>query len=215
MKKEVNKGVKIKMATIMLTYLIFFLFSVIAPNSKGLISSTNSVATAPISSSNLGGSANITSSTIISMNTQISQPDIGEGSIKLPFTPVSTPVIEQAANGSWIRRNTLRAGQNHWWSIDYWTSTWGGYLPSKMNGTFVAVANTISGLESSDVVMYLPLNVAYGVSSSNFVWFQFVVYFKAGGITSWRIWAFPNGTNGKDFTISNISYTQDIHITSH
>jgi hypothetical protein len=57
-----------------------------------------------------------------------------------------------------------------------------------MNGTFKAVNNTIDVLETGDTVMYLPLNVAYGTSASNSVWFQFDVAFSPGDLVQWFIW---------------------------
>jgi hypothetical protein len=60
----------------------------------------------------------------------------------------------------------------HWWLTHYW------YFPTQMFGDFIAVDNTISGLSWGDAVLILPLNVAYGTGSSNFIWFQFDVRFR-------------------------------------
>ena len=79
---------------------------------------------------------------------------------------------------------------NHWWLIDYWDASFllPGTLPSRQSGQFDAVANTIQGLQTNDDILYLPLNVAYGTSSSNCVWFQFDVDFSASGQVAWYIW---------------------------
>ena len=103
------------------------------------------------------------------------------------ISPPSTPIIQKESNGSFNLVIMPQASQNHWWTIDYWATS-GDQLPPKMNGTFTAVANSISGLTSGDIVLYLPLNVAYGTSSDNCVWFQFDVQFSSGGFASWYIW---------------------------
>jgi hypothetical protein len=79
-----------------------------------------------------------------------------------------------------------------------------------MNGTFVAVANTINGLASGDYVLYLPLNVAYGTSNTNCVWFRFDLQLNPDGTTSWFIWDVRGpGTSDSDYhyTVIGIPYT--------
>ena len=128
----------------------------------------------------------------------------------IPGPPRSiTPRLMQAFDGSLSVDNNLATGQTEWWSIDYWANTLGGQLPSKMNGTFVAVTNTIGNLNANnnDCIIYEPLNVAYGTSTFNYVWFQFVVYFFANGRIAWSIWDFPNGTSGFSNTIPTDKYT--------
>jgi YVTN family beta-propeller protein len=102
------------------------------------------------------------------------------------ISPVSTPIIPKESN---ISSNFVsqQSSYYHWWDIDYWANS-ADQLPPKMNGTFTAVLNNISGLASADAILYLPLNVAYGTSSNNCVWFQFDIQFTSGGSTLWAIW---------------------------
>jgi hypothetical protein len=179
-------------AYVTLVCVFLTLFSVLATTSAGLIDSRNSTVIKPTLPPQIGGSNNITSTTNVNNETTVSNRDIGEGSINLPLSPVLTPNIEKAANGSWVRSPT-REGQNWWWSIDYWTNTAGTQLPSKMTGKFILPENNITGLEEGDVIKYLPLNVAYGTSSSDFVWYQFCVYFKPEGVITMYVWEFENG----------------------
>lgn len=115
----------------------------------------------------------------------LSQPTVRGDSIDSTLSvPRSTPVIRNA-DGKAVT-TPAASSQNHWWDITYWADTSGGHLPSKMNGSFVAVPNTIGNVVESDAVLYLPLNVAYGSSSTNCVWFQFDVQF--GPYFGWYIW---------------------------
>jgi hypothetical protein len=108
------------------------------------------------------------------------------------FEPLMTPVVGPLANSPVGPSPTA----DHWWVIDYWDTTSGGSLPSYMTGEFIAEANTFGGLQSgwdgltpwADAVLYLPLNVAYGTSSTNCVWFQFDIQFSQQGLS----WPFPN-----------------------
>jgi hypothetical protein len=128
----------------------------------------------------------------------------------LNIRPPMTPRLKPSPDGSLaIDNSALPSGQTEWWSIDVWSTPLGSQFPPKMNGTFVAVSNTIGGLNSKngDCVIYEPINVAYGTSSSNCVWFQFVVYFFAnGGSPAWSIWDFPPGANGTSNTIPSSAY---------
>lgn len=123
---------------------------------------------------------------------------------------------------------------NHWWDIDYWDtySPYGGSMPPYMNGEFIAQADTFVGLtEGSDffnLIWYLPLNVAYGTSSTNCVWFQFAVRFVdpnpgSNGETvpsnmpdpvTWQIWDIK-GPGGSDsdfhYTTIGLPYTVGHH----
>ena len=73
---------------------------------------------------------------------------------------------------------------------------------------YSAVSNTIHGLNTNndDCIIYEPINVAYGASSTNYVWFQFVVYFFGDGSVQWSIWDFPDGYNGVSNTIPSSAY---------
>jgi hypothetical protein len=80
---------------------------------------------------------------------------------------------------------------NHWWLIDYWNA-------QSYYGSFIAVANSMvgAGLGGDDQILILPLNVAFGTSSS-FTWFQFDIDFGGGnqgwsGNVWWAIWYIPN-----------------------
>ncbi len=104
--------------------------------------------------------------------------------------PLATPIV-----GSDGRLRFPSSTQNHWWLLDFWDSSpSGGNMPSLMTGEFTAVANNISGLDClgcspyQDAILYLPLNVAYGTSSNNCVWFQFDIQFSPSGQLYWYIW---------------------------
>jgi hypothetical protein len=90
---------------------------------------------------------------------------------------------------------------NHWWDIWSYSSA---SLPS--NGAFVAGSNGINGLSNGDQILFLPMNIALGTTSS-LNWFQFdIEYFlDCGGIfgncnqnVNWYIWDIisPKGTSG-------------------
>jgi hypothetical protein len=87
--------------------------------------------------------------------------------------------------------NSDDSDQNIFWLIDYWDTPDGGNLPPRMSGDFFAQPNTIEGfLALDDVLEYIPLNVAYGTSETNCVWFQFSIQFDAGNqhFVEWYIW---------------------------
>ena len=133
---------------------------------------------------------------------------IGRQAIPVPAR-ILTPRLRQASDGNLSVNNDIAAGQTEWWSIDLWSTSSGSQMPSYMSGTFVAVSNTIGNLNAAngDCIIYEPINVAYGTSSSNCVWFQFVVYFFANGASpAWSIWDFPPGANGTSNTIPTIAY---------
>ena len=107
--------------------------------------------------------------------------------------PLSTPIIRpdgtlDFADGPYNSSIPAHT-QQHWWMLDYWDTTSGGSVATSMSGEFVAQADTFSGLQNGwdglnswfDAILYLPLNVAYGPSSSNCVWFQFDVQFAKTG----------------------------------
>jgi hypothetical protein len=128
------------------------------------------------------------------------------GSTDLTSIPDSTPILKEV-NGS-LTQIPQASGQNHWWMIDYWATQTGGNLPSFMNGSFVAVNNTIGGFVGDDAILYLPLNVAYGTSATNCVWFQFDVQFNSTGV-SWYIWDIEGpGTVDSDY--KNIPIPTDV-----
>jgi hypothetical protein len=115
-------------------------------------------------------------------------------------------------NGSPVHENSLPAGQTNWHQTDVWATSGGGDLPSSMSGTFEAVANTIGNLDSGDSIIYEPINVAYGTSGTNCVWFQFCVYFYPNGVVGMNIWALwtINGGGYVDDVITNstgLAYT--------
>ncbi len=135
-------------------------------------------------------------------------------------TPRSTPIIShKGAISRQPQTSASHAFPNHWWMIDYWTDPYGTKMPSEMSGSFVAVDNTIQGLQFGldfssnwfDAVMYIPLNVAYGTSNTNCVWFQFDVQFANPAITigpdavEWFIWDVRcPGTADQDYDATSI-----------
>ena len=125
----------------------------------------------------------------------------------LPITkkPTGTPRIITTEDGK-IIIDTSTSRSDPWFSIDVWASESGTQLPAYMSGTFTAVSNIIGNLESDDWVIYEPMNVAYGTSSSNYVWFQFTIYFGDNGEVQWMVYRAPNGGNFQFDTIP-ISYT--------
>lgn len=122
------------------------------------------------------------SSKFVSYNsTSSDKPIPPEYTLELKEPPKFLPDIITNPNGS----QTMESSpdwDDHWWKITYW-----GY-PTEMLGSFTAVANTINPLYSGDKVLYLPLNVAYGTSTTNFVWYQFDVRFEADGNVQLLIW---------------------------
>jgi YVTN family beta-propeller protein len=102
-------------------------------------------------------------------------------------SPPILPIIHKESNGSFSVDFEPYAAQNTWSDVEVWATS-GGQLPDKMNGTFTAVANTIGGLELEDGVLCLPLNVAYGSSVTDCVWFTFDVEFLYGGYVRMLIW---------------------------
>jgi hypothetical protein len=100
---------------------------------------------------------------VLSTTAKVAEAD----TIKEIELPLSTPLVR--ADGG---IDFPYPDNNHWWIIDYWNET-GGSLPTKMIGSFIAVKNTFTELIQDDAVLYLPLNVAYGTSPTNCVWFQF------------------------------------------
>ncbi len=104
--------------------------------------------------------------------------------------PLSTPPNTSPAPGD---------PQNHWWDI--WTYS-GASLP--FNGAFVAGTNNIDGFNGGDEILYLPMNIALG-STSSLNWFQFDIEYYCGSNlfgcsngVDWYIWNIisPEGTAG-------------------
>jgi hypothetical protein len=128
-----------------------------------------------------------------------------------PIEPPMTPRLIPASDGSFTVDNNLAVGQIVWHSIDVWANPYGGQFPPKMNGSFVAVSNTIGGLnaKNGDCIIYEPINVAYGTSGNNTVWFQFCVYFSSNGVVGMNIWAIWNINGGgytDDVITNNLGY---------
>jgi hypothetical protein len=97
---------------------------------------------------------------------------------------------------------------NPWFSIDYWADPSGSGLPSYMSGTFTAVSNTISGLSGNDCIIYEPMNVAYGSSSTSYTWYQFCLYFNSAGDVDWYVYYKPYGGDFSSYDVSNLlTYT--------
>jgi len=136
----------------------------------------------------------------------------------------STPILNYV-NGSLIP-SPKEEWQNHWWIVDYWTGPQGGDGSIPMGGSFIAIDNTFSNLEYGtkltppfiwyDLVFYLPLNVAFGTSPDNCVWFQFAVQFvnpNAGwpypSSVTWTIWDIKGpGTNPRIYPFGDYHYTE-------
>jgi hypothetical protein len=203
-KKEMKKQMKKTLAAIALACIVFSVFSAIAPSVKGLADSDSSTATAPILPPNIEVSANTTLPHDLTPNTPIS-PKTEKIRFNFNYTMLSTPVVERLPNGSYTW--TLKPmWNNHWWIVDYWATIIGTGMPSYMYGTFLAVPNPpIGGLVSGDSILYLPLNVIYGTSSTNCVWFQFDIQFNPGGSVDWLIWDVKYPFQDSDYASQDIS----------
>ncbi|HUL51647.1 MAG TPA: hypothetical protein VLT10_00065 [Verrucomicrobiae bacterium] len=112
--------------------------------------------------------------------------------IPIGTSPLGTPILGPNQKSS----ISPLVVTNHWWDITYYFQNTNDY-----HGQFVAQANNIQGLGSADDILILPLNVALGPSSTNFVWFQFDIDFSrscSGGVCNsgvfWAIWNNPNPT---------------------
>jgi hypothetical protein len=122
--------------------------------------------------------------------------------VELTQPPGMRPIIRP---GSSVVQYSLLEDQNSWWSIDFWSTTSGDQMPQYMAGQLVAVKNTIDGMSMGDWVSCEPINVAYGTSNNNFVWYQFCIdFFAYTDNPSWCLWDFPNGDrySGRYFPIT-------------
>jgi hypothetical protein len=149
-------------------------------------------------------------SVVFSMISVLSPKAMGSASLSDSTSNALTlAIIADPEYGSNSALSPQARAVNQWWAVDYWSDQSGGHLPSKMNGSFVAVSNTINGLASGDSVHYLPLNVAYGTSNANCVWFRFDVICNSDGTISWLIWDIRGpGTSQSDYhsTTIGLSY---------
>ncbi|MCJ7505535.1 Ig-like domain repeat protein [Candidatus Bathyarchaeota archaeon] len=122
--------------------------------------------------------------------------------------PLSTPRFR---NGTWSRALALPGTPpNHWWLIDYWNN-WNYY------GSFTAVGNSITGLstQNGDAVLILPMNLAYG-SSSTWQWFQFDMQFDADGTIWWGIWNVDSpGSSDSDYHPHTLGLSYTVGHTYH
>ena len=203
----INKHQRVLLSTIVVLGLLLLsgVCAIKVPEAKALPNATSitDAKTLPVNNSTfantnlsptIGGSV-----TQYSINSTFSPPS---ANIPLTQPPTMTPLIKPGDSSVVYGPMT---GQTQWWSIDFWCTTSGGQKPSFMDGQFVAVKNTISGMNSGDWVAYEPMNVAYGTSNNNFVWYQFVVYLYANTLNpEWAVWQFPNG-DGTQGTYSMIS----------
>lgn len=125
--------------------------------------------------------------------------------VQLPrVTPIAPP------NGTRPEKQPLQipAGVNdRWWIIDYWNTPQGAF--PGYTATFTAVSNTIGNWTTNEVIIVLPINIAYGTSSTNCVWFQFSIQFNyQPGPYSPVQWNIQNNTcpatSDSDYHITNI-----------
>ena len=105
------------------------------------------------------------------------------------FTPPNSNLINHGVQPMYTK---------HWYLMDIWSTRQGQNMPSYMSGTFKAVDNTIGGMQASnDWVLYLPMNVAYGTSSSNFDWFQFGIEFGIDGFAAFSLCEYYDAIPGQ------------------
>lgn len=91
--------------------------------------------------------------------------------------PRVTPIAPPNGTSKGTSQPQISGGSNdRWWIIDYWNNPQGvfpGYTAS-----FTAVANTIGNWATNEVILILPINIAFGTSNTNCVWFQFSIQFN-------------------------------------
>ena len=102
------------------------------------------------------------------------------------------PYVSPLKNG-WMNNSTslqelYTSSQYAFFSGRYWTNPVTS-ASNSMSSSFVAVANTLGGIQSSDDIAVLPLNLAYGTATSCtgvtcYVWVQFAIDFQPGGSTA-------------------------------
>src|SRR5208283_2071111 len=174
------------LARIVVVCIAITLLCVIAPNAHASQDSNNSSSSLTWPTINTSEIPRIASpSSGVTPPNSINSPN---STIPNPNDWNATPLPNANDNGS---VNPLT--YTPWLALDLWSNPNGQDMPASMSGAFTAVSNTIGNLVGSDVVFYLPLNVAYGTSPSSFVWFQFAVQFGANGAVNWYLYSFPNG----------------------
>jgi hypothetical protein len=94
---------------------------------------------------------------------------------------------------------------SHWCIVDFLCDSTGYNMPSQLWGEFVAVQNSMVGLQYGsdwhDGIIYLPLNVAFGTADDfiqgTAVWFQFGIEFQPDQQVGWNIWNSIGGWNNE------------------
>ncbi len=152
---------------------------------------------------NSGGPQITAASSNGTLTTPIYMPGIGNSTQSANIDPSSTNL---KANNITLADSTILSAQpmtwgNRWWIIDQWTT------PSYMSGSFTAVADSFQGWSSGDAIIYEPMNVAYGTSSSNFNWFQFCIFFNQNGTVNWGVQDTPLGGSSYTWYPAPMSYT--------
>jgi hypothetical protein len=121
-----------------------------------------------------------------SQNANVTMPQNRREVVHLDSEPASTPRLVRYSNGSYMQ-SLSPLWSSHWWKIDFWTNS--PYdRPSQLTGSFRAEENTIGNMAPGDEIMYIPLNVLYGNSVSDAIWFQFVIAFYANNDVVMTIW---------------------------
>ena len=98
------------------------------------------------------------------------------------MTPVAPP---NSTSKTTFQPQTFGQTTNRWWIIDYWNTPQGAF--PGYSTSFTAVANTIGNWATQESILILPINIAYGTSNTNCVWFQFSIEFFYDGSVVWDI----------------------------
>ena len=187
-----KKPQRLFLTIILLTMLLSFsTCAILIPNAKAFQNVTNSTASTPIlpssnatsvtpiSPPSIGGSTHIIQ---VNATTIATVPVLPSANITSSTHPYLTPHLIKQANGTITAQEISPAQQTDGtWLTDYWATQSGGQLPSYLAASFNAAPNTFDNL-GSGWVDYEPLNVCYGSSSSDWIWYQLVVTFNGGGV---------------------------------
>lgn len=202
-------------AILLILLMITALVSAITPFASSrddLASSDNSSVVLPTLNETISNTAFpfiANSSKITINNGDGALPNNKENRINITVTPQSHPHRMLQSDGSLKIQDGSTDWTNHWWKT-HWYGTWNPY--SAMTASFKAEANTIGGLSSGDVVMYLPINVMYGSSFYDAIWFQFEIAFFSGGATPvMTIW----DIKGQDYYSTDVPTNTVPYIAGH
>lgn len=82
-------------------------------------------------------------------------------------------------------------GSSDTWLIDYWATSQ-SQVPSYLEATFTVAPDTFNNLPSGGYVDNEPLNVCFGSSSSDYIWYQFVMTYAGDGAIGFGLCVNPS-----------------------